>query len=77
MQNPIKQYKKERDLTVSELAVMTNLSPATIWKVLDGQTKTLNQQLVDTFQKLGYDPDQLRKDYQAYREAKREELVAN
>lgn len=76
MKNPIREYKRERDLTVSELAVMTNLSPATIWKVLDGQTKTLNDKLVATFQQLGYDPDQLRKDYQDYREAKRKELVA-
>ena len=76
MKNPVRKFKEEKDLTVAELAVLADVAPTTAWKSMTGENQTLNDNIVSTMEAEGYDPDQLREDYQAYREAKRKELVA-
>lgn len=78
MKNPVRKFKEDRDLTVADLSLLADVAPTTAWKAITGETRTLNDKIAATLVDEGdYNAEQLRRDYQAFRETKRRELTTS
>ena len=78
MKNPVKKFKEDQDLTVADLAVLCDVAPTTAWKAITGETRSLNDKIAATIETEGdYNVEEVRRDYQAFRETKRRELTTS
>lgn len=77
MKSPIEKIKDEQDWTIQNLAVAADVASMTAYKNIKAENREINPDILDCLVELGYDREQLKKDYQKYREHKRKELLEN
>lgn len=74
MNNPIVTIRQEKDLKVSELAILSRLSTMTIQRIERGNLQTINPKLLDTIEKMGYDREKVSADYEEWKELRLKQL---
>lgn len=73
--NPLREIMKKRNWTYQDFATVTGTSSSTIYKNLEGSNIEINENILETLNKLGYDPEKLKKEYQEYRQQKQKKLL--
>lgn len=73
--NPIQEIRVKNGWTIQELAAVTGLSFTATYNCLNGNTQRINQRILEALEQLGYDPEEIKEQYQEYRKAKQEELM--
>ena len=71
MINPLERFKKEKNLTLMEMATFFDVSESTIYQNLKGGRRELSKQIVLILDKMGYNKSQVKQEYKQYRQAKR------
>ena len=75
MINPIRKIKQEKDLTTTELAKLAGVGFSTLQNIEQGRPISINNKLLALIEKLGYNKDQVKRDYEKCKEAEKEELL--
>lgn len=75
MKNPIRKIKEEKKLTLEEFALVADVSQSTIYKNIQGSNRTVNKNILTAAEKLGYDPKKVERNYDEFRNSKKEELL--
>lgn len=76
MTNPIVAIRKEKELTIADLSVLSNISITTIHRVEKGSVSRVTPELLTVFERMGYDKKQVESDYSEWRKKKLKELEA-
>ena len=71
MINPLERFKKEKNLTLMEMATFFDVSESTIYQNLKGGRRELSEQIVLILDEMGYNKSQVKQEYKQYRQAKR------
>jgi transcriptional regulator with XRE-family HTH domain len=74
MNNPIVTIRQEKNLKVSELAILSRLSTMTIQRIERGNLQTINPKLLDTIEQMGYDRKKVAADYEKWKELRLKQL---
>lgn len=74
MNNPIVTIRQEKNLKVSELAILSRLSTMTIQRIERGNLQTINPKLLDTIEGMGYNRKQVAADYERWKELRLKQL---
>ncbi|MGN7397956.1 hypothetical protein [Peribacillus frigoritolerans] len=75
MKSPIEEARKKLDLTIKELAFVTELAENTIRWNLRGDNVEITSKLLSFLSDQGFDKDQLQADYKRFRESKKHQLL--
>jgi transcriptional regulator with XRE-family HTH domain len=75
MVNPIQEIREKKGWTIQELVSVTGISFTAIFNCLTGNTRHINMQILKVVEQLGYEPEEVSKKYQEYREAKKAALL--
>ena len=75
MKNPIKEIKKKNNWSIQQFASAADISFTTAYKCLNGITQKINGNILEAIKVLGYDPEEIKKEYQKFRQAKQQELL--
>ncbi|MBB6446545.1 helix-turn-helix domain-containing protein [Bacillus benzoevorans] len=75
MKNPLIKLREERGLTIAELALVGNVSVITVQRLENGSAKTISNNLLAAIQKLGYEPEKFRINYEAWRGLKMKKII--
>lgn len=75
MENPLKYLMEEKNLNYAELTIMADMCESAVYKNMNGTRTTLSTNILDLFDKLGYDPEKINKQYKEFREEKQQELI--
>ncbi len=75
MRNPIKKIQQKNNWSIQELASVTNIGFSTAYNCLNGTTQKINVNILKAIKVLGYDPEEIKKEYQEFRAAKQQELL--
>ena len=75
MRNPLKKIKENNGWTIQEFASVTVMSLTAAYNALNGNTKNINQKILETLEQLGYDTEKVEKEYQEFKETKQQELI--
>lgn len=75
MVNPILAARKSMQLNRTEFAAAARISYATLWNAEKGLTLAPHARLLQLFERLGYDPDDMRRQYDTWREEMGEAIV--
>jgi transcriptional regulator with XRE-family HTH domain len=67
MQNPLAVIRKEKGLTVSEMALLNGVSSMTIQRLEHGNLQSVTQGVLDTLEKWGYNKAQVASDYEEWK----------
>ena len=76
MRNPVKKLKEKQGWTIQEIAAAADIGFSTAYQNYQGSARSMNGNLAALFERLGYDPDKVREEYQKYRKVKQEELIS-
>lgn len=76
MINPVKELKEEQGWTIQQLAAAANVGFTTAYQNIKGSTCSMNGNILQLFERLGYDLDRVTEEYQRFREEQREELIS-
>lgn len=74
--NVIEAIRDAKDITRGELAVMAGKDPSIIWQLEQGQKAKIPAELLKVIEALGYDPADVERQHQAWREQRAAELLA-
>lgn len=75
MKNPIQETRKKLNLTIKELAFVTELAENTIRWNERGDNVEITPKLLSFLSDQGFDKGQLQADYKRFRESKRDQLL--
>jgi len=75
MINPIKRIKEKNNWTLQEMALICNISSSSVYKNLEGSYFNITNRILNTFKEMGYNTEKIKKEYAAFREAKRKEKL--
>lgn len=75
MKNPIQEIRKKHDWSIQELASVAGISFTATYNCLTGTTQGINEKILEVLTKLGYEPDEIKVEYQEFREEKKQELL--
>ena len=75
MRNPVKELKEEQNWSIQEFAAAAGVSFSTARQNIEGSVKNLNDDVIELFKLLEYDPDEIQKKYKKFRKAKQQELI--
>lgn len=67
MTNPVFQARKEKCLTIKQLAFLAGVSETRVRQIERGDSARLTGALLDTLEQLGYDRKEIAKKYEAWR----------
>ena len=67
--NPFQEILNEKKLRQRDLAIVCDLSFSTVSNVVKGEYKILPEKVLTGVRKLGYEPKQIQKQYNEYRNA--------
>lgn len=76
MNNPLRDAIKEQDWTIGDLANACDLSYTTVYKAVAGNVKSINTQILDTLEQVGYDRNELVNKYEQFRQEQRAKLLS-
>lgn len=69
MINPVVKVRKEKGLSVTQLAILAGVTSARIRQVEQGDAVRLSGNVLGALEQLGYDPERLNRDYTVWRSA--------
>ena len=69
MINPVVKVRKEKGLSVTQLAILAGVTSARIRQVERGDAVRLSGNVLGALEQLGYDPERLNRDYTVWRSA--------
>ncbi|MFW5991670.1 MAG: hypothetical protein ACOCQN_00580 [Halanaerobiaceae bacterium] len=75
MRNPLQKIKEKNGWSIREFASVAGMSFTATYNCLNGNTQKINQRILKAVEQMGYDPEEIKKEYQEYREAKQQELM--
>lgn len=75
MENPIDRVLKEKGITRDEIAVIAGIDSMNIYQLLNGGRAHLPKSVLSALKKIGYDPDEIQKEYEAWRKEKAQKLL--
>lgn len=75
MINPIERVRKESNLTKKELCAILNCSLAYVGQLESGAVSKPSIKLLEKLKPIGYDPQQLQKEYIQWKDKQREEII--
>jgi predicted transcriptional regulator len=75
MKNPLKELMKERGWTYADLSSVGQISMSTIYKIREGESKKIHQNIIDLVEEIGKNPEKFKKDYQEFRKEKRRTML--
>ena len=75
MKNPIKEIKQKNNWSIQQFASAADISFTTAYNCLNGTTQKINGNILEAIKVLGYDPEEIKKEYQKFRQAKQQELI--
>lgn len=73
--NPVKKARKQKGLTMAQLAMIAGISTSRIYQIERGDNARLSAPVVDALATLGYDPDKLAGEYEQWRRAQVEKVL--
>jgi len=76
MQNPIRKIKEEKGFTYQELCSLAGVSQSTVYKHLSGSKKSISDKILTVIKAMNYDPEQVKREYQEFRENRQKELLS-
>lgn len=76
MENTVASIRKEKKLTVAEMAILTGVSPMTIQRLENGTVKQVTPSVLDTFEEWGYNREEISAAYADWREYRVKELYS-
>lgn len=71
MNNPFKTYRKNKDLSVQDIGLLTGIKSQRIYKAESGMTVT--ESILNAYESLGF--NDVREKWQEYQDLKRKELI--
>lgn len=74
--NPLRKIRRERKLTVTQMAQLAGLSGTRIYQLEHGHAATLPESMRKAVKLLGYNPDRVAKQYDAWRHEQIEKTLA-
>ena len=75
MENPIDRVLKEKGITRDEIAVIAGIDSMNIYQLLNGGRAHLPKSVLSALKKIGYDPEEIQKEYEAWRKEKAQKLL--
>ncbi|MFW5988535.1 MAG: helix-turn-helix domain-containing protein [bacterium] len=75
MNNPLEKIRKKNGWSIEEFASVADMSFTAVYNALNGSTQNINSKILEAVEQLGYDPEKVRKEYQEFREAKKQKLM--
>lgn len=75
MINPILKIKNERNLTNRQIAILLNQSVGNVSHLLNGDFNYIPEKTLKVFERFGYDPDIMQREYKAFRSEQREKIT--
>ena len=73
--NIIKEIRKDKDLSQTEFATICDVSVQTVFDLEHGQRATINESILNTLDRLGYNPEEVAESYDYQRQTNREEML--
>jgi transcriptional regulator with XRE-family HTH domain len=67
MENPLTAIRQQKDLTVSEMAILSGVSYMTIERLERGDIKKITPRVLISLEKWGYSKERLVADYEAWK----------
>lgn len=74
MINPIEQIKREKKLSTSEMAILTDRSIPDISHLIAGDYRVIPVKVLKSLARFGYNPEDLQKDYRTFRSEQQKKL---
>lgn len=75
MNNPIEEIRQKNNWSIQEFARAANVSFTAIYNCLNGTIQNINANILKVLKKLGYDPEEVKREYQEFRQEKQQELL--
>lgn len=75
MKNPVAEIRKEKELNLTEFAKLAGIGFTTLQNIEKGRTININEKLLDLLEKMGYDKQKIKVDYENYKDKEQEELL--
>lgn len=73
--NPVRRARKQKGLTLAQLAMIAGVSTTRIYQIERGDNARLSAPVVDALATLGYDPDKLATEYEQWRQKQVEKVL--
>lgn len=74
-ENPLKKVLREKGMNRDELAVIAGIDSMNIYQLLNGVRAHLPKSVLSALEKIGYDPEEIQKEYEAWRKEKAQKLL--
>jgi len=74
MENPIRRIKREKGFTNRQIAILLEQSVGNVSHLLNGNFSRITEKTLKVFEKFGYDPKKIQKEYAAYRKSEAEKI---
>ncbi|PTX14563.1 hypothetical protein SAMN04488598_1802 [Halanaerobium congolense] len=75
MKNPLKELMEKRSWTYADLSSVAQVSMSTIYKIREGESGKIHQNILDLVETIGKDPEKFKNDYQEFRKEKRRAIL--
>lgn len=75
MKNPIKKIKEKEDITLQQFAIISDVSSSTIYKLVEGSTIKISSKVLQACKELGYDPEEIKREYREFRKDKKQKIL--
>lgn len=70
VENPLVSLRKDLELSVTEFAILSNVSSVTVNRVENGISRTIHADVLDAVEQIGYDRRKFKSDYESWRSLK-------
>lgn len=74
-ENPIKRIRKEREISQQELAILADVAINTVRNSEKGLNLKLNDKILEALDQLGYEKEQVRKEYETWRKELKQDII--
>jgi transcriptional regulator with XRE-family HTH domain len=74
LNNPLIEIRKEKKITISDMAILSDMSVITIQRVENGNSKSIPAAVLNTIEGWGYDSEKVQDDYSSWRKHKIKQL---